>query len=77
MSSAMRMEHLEPGQQFLLTNDTRKPLEVVLQTQYESEVRMTLPIGGELEFTLGEESGVVYILEREQEQNPVRAVPKE
>ncbi|QIT55967.1 hypothetical protein HC341_12590 [Aquisalimonas sp. 2447] len=77
MSSAMRMEHLEPGQQFLLTNDTRKPLEVVLQTQYESEVRMTLPIGGELEFTLGEESGVVYILEREQEEHPVRAVPKE
>ena len=77
MSSAMRMEHLEPGQQFLLTNDTCKPLEVVLQTQYGSEVRMTLPIGGELEFTLGEESGVVYILEREQEQNPVRAVPKE
>ena len=77
MSSAMRMEHLEPGQQFLLTNDTRKPLEVVLQTQYGSEVRMTLPIGGELEFTLGDETGVVYILEREQEQNPVRAVPKE
>lgn len=73
-SSSASIRTLEPGEHVDYTNDTGKPVELVLQTEWGSEVRTTLPIGARFEITLGRERGRLFTLEPYAEDNPLHAV---
>lgn len=73
-SSTASIRKMEPGEHLDYTNDTGKPVELVLQTEWGSEVRTTVPIGGRVEMTFGEERGSLFLLEPYEDDNPLHAV---
>lgn len=75
MSSKASTRSLRPGEKFAFTNTTGKAVDLILKTQWGTTVRTTLPIGGYIDFALGQESGSLYVLEKDVTDAPLRIVP--
>lgn len=76
MSSKATSRTLQAGESTHILNDRGKPLDVVLQTQSGGRVRTTLAPGASIDFTMGQESGRLFLLEPERSDTPLRVVPR-
>jgi len=74
MASKASMRKLCAGDRTSYTNDTGKPIQLMLRTDSGSMVRTTLPIGAMIEFAMGKENGTIYILEPEEAPARLRMV---
>ncbi|WP_290651745.1 hypothetical protein [Aquisalimonas sp.] len=68
------MQTLGPGTRLDFRNDRRRPVELVLQTDHGSRIRMIVPIGCEVEFSVGNERATVYVLEPDAQGPTLRSV---
>lgn len=76
MSSKATSRTLQPREATRVLNDRGKPLDVVLQTQGGGLVRTRLAPGAHIDFTMGGESGRLFLLEPERSATPLRVVPR-
>lgn len=77
MSSRASRRTLEPGEHTLVTNDTPRPVELVLQTG-GSTIRATLAIGAAIDLAIGQGGGTLYLFEPEEMPERLRIVkPRE
>lgn len=75
MSSKASTRKLRPGERFEFTNTSGKAVDLILKTEWGTAVRTTLPIGGHIDFSLGQERGSLYIREHELNEAMLRVVP--
>lgn len=74
MSSRASMRTFLAGERTTFTNESSKPVEVVLKTGTGTTVRATLPIGASIELAIGQEKATLYVFEPEQTTERMRLV---
>lgn len=76
MSSKVRVQALRAGDTTRVTNDANKPLSVVFQSSTGSRISTILPLGATIEFSLGQESGRLFLHEQQAFPERLRLVIK-
>lgn len=74
MSSKASMRKLSAGTKLAYTNDTQKPLSLVIQSP-EISLRMTLAIGQSIDIDVGNANATLYLLEPEASEHGLQLVP--
>ncbi|MCC5810925.1 MAG: hypothetical protein JJU06_11175 [Ectothiorhodospiraceae bacterium] len=77
MPNSASIRRLQVGEAFEFINDRGKPVELILKTELGTSVRMTVPMGGRMEFVMGQERGSLYLLEQASQRERFHLVSKE